>query len=172
MMLRARIAAAGVLFVLLVSVGCNKSNPNTPASVFGKVTYNGNTVGGGFVYLHLNDGGRLPCAIGADGSYSAETKEGVYVLTVETESLNPNKKEEYRGGSGGGGLAAKYGKAGGGPPAMAKGKGAGASPAPEGAGGAATTYVKIPPKYADKATSGLSVTLKPGKTQFDIPLTD
>jgi hypothetical protein len=55
---------------------------------------------------------------------------------------------------------------------MPKGKGAGASPPPEGAGGAASVYVKIPAKYADKATSGLKVTLNKGKTQFDIPLTD
>jgi len=168
MMIRARIAAAGVLFVLLVSIGCSKTNPNTPASVHGKVTYNGSPVGGGFVYLHFDDGGRMACAIGADGSYSAESKEGVYKVTVDTESVNPSKKEEYRGG-GGGGIAAKYGKAA--APAVPKGKGAAASPAPEGTG-AAGAYVKIPAKYANKDTSGLSVTLKSGKTQFDIPLTD
>jgi hypothetical protein len=50
--------------------------------------------------------------------------------------------------------------------------GAQASPAPEEASVIQGTYTKIPRNYPDKGTSGLSVTLKRGKNEHDVPLTD
>jgi hypothetical protein len=165
-----RAGAAGLLSVLLAAAGCNSGNPNAPSSVHGTVTYNGSPVPGGFVVFHLPDGGKLPLPIGANGTYSGEFKEGTYTVAVETESLNPAKKQDYRG-QGGGGMAGKYGKAGGGNPGGYKGKADKGSPMPENAG-TSPQYVKIPAKYADPANSGLSVTLTKGKNEFNIALTD
>jgi hypothetical protein len=47
MMTRARTAAAGVLTLLVMSVGCSPTNPDAPCRVEGKVTYNNSPVGGG-----------------------------------------------------------------------------------------------------------------------------
>ena len=172
MVSRARAAAAGVLTLLVVSVGCNTTNPDAPCHVEGKVTYNNSPVGGGFVYFHQADGSKLSLPIFANGTYSGELKEGTFTVTVETESLNPAAKHEYGKAGSGGGAASKYGKAAGGSPAPGAAKGGPqGSPAPEGSG-TTGTYVKIPPKYTDKATSGLSVTLKRGKNEYNIPLTD
>jgi hypothetical protein len=168
---RARIAAAGVLTVLLVSVGCQTGNPEAPSRVQGKVTYNNAPVSGGFLFFHPADSAPVSIPIFANGTYSAELKEGTYTVTVDTESLNPAKRQEYRGG--GGGSAQMYGgkAAAAAPPPGAPKGGAQSSPGPESSGPEAT-YVKIPPKYTDKATSGLSVTLKRGKNDYNITLSD
>jgi hypothetical protein len=172
MMTRARATAAGVVTMILVAAGCNSGNTEAPCHVQGKVSYNNSPVGGGFVYLHLPDGNKTSLPILADGSFSGDFKEGTYPVTVETESLNPEKKQDYRGQGSGGGLGKMYGgKSSGGPPSGAPKKGQQGSPAPDGAPPPGT-YVKIPAKYVDKSTSGLSVTLKKGKNEFNIPLTD
>jgi hypothetical protein len=171
MMTRARASAAGVLTLLLVSVGCNSANQDAPCHVEGKVTYNGSPVGGGFIYFHSADGTTTQLPIFASGTYTADLKEGTFTVTVDTESLNPANKQEYHGSAGGG--AGKYGKnpaAVAPPPAAPKG-GQKSSPSPESAGNSGT-YVKIPKKYSDKASSNLSVTLKRGKNEYNVPLTD
>jgi hypothetical protein len=48
----------------------------------------------------------------ANGTYSGDLKEGTYTVTVDTESLNPAKKQKYRGQGGGGVGYQMYGKAG------------------------------------------------------------
>jgi hypothetical protein len=142
-------------------VGCDSGgNKQFPAKVTGKITYNGNAVKGGTVaFLPAGASAPLKFSIGADGSYNApDLPEGPMTVTVETESLNPEKKHETYGGRGGKG-----------PPG---GKGP-SSYLPAGAVTAATDhYVKIPAKYADPSTSGLSTTLKKGAQTFDIKLTD
>ena len=172
MLIRTRVGAAGFLIAALTFVGCQQSgNSAFPVTLSGKVTYNGSPVGGGLITVFTADGTPIQVPIGPDGSYLADNlPEGPVTVAVNTESVNPNKKtEDYRGQ--GGGNAAKYGMKMAAPSAAPKG-GAPKSPAPEGAGGAHATYVKIPAKYANKETSGLSTTLKKGKQTYDISLTD
>jgi hypothetical protein len=169
MPLPARLAGASLLLAALLLVGCKPTNPNAPARVTGRVTYNGNPVTGGTIHFHSADGASIPIGIGPDGTYRAfDIPDGDMVVTVETESINPEKKpQEYRGANASG---PKYG-----PKAvvMPKGKGNSGGPKPEESGASAeTTYMKIPAKYADKATSGLTVTLKKGDQTHDIKLTD
>jgi hypothetical protein len=66
----------------------------------------------------------------------------------------------YGGGAGAGGGASS-----------SKYKAQQGSPTPENAG-PKPEYVKIPAKYADPSSSGLSVTVKRGKNEHDFPLTD
>src|SRR5262249_50914115 len=97
-----------------------------------------------------------------------DVQDGEMTVTVETESINPDKKvQEYKGGSGAG-PGKMYGKVAGG--GAVKGKGAPLSPTPEGAS-VATQYMKIPAKYKDPASSGLSAPLKKGgqKPAFALP---
>jgi len=173
MMTPVRIAAAGVLTLLVASVGCNSGNPDAPCRIEGKVTYNGNPVTGGFVIFHQADGTNVPLPIFANGTYTGNLKEGTFTVTVDTESLNPNKKEDNRapgGAAGAYGPAAGGGNAGGGVYAS-KYKAQQGSPTPESAG-PKPEYVKIPPKYTNASSSGLSVTAKRGKNEYNIPLTD
>lgn len=171
--------AAPLLAGLLVVLGCGPSNPNAPARVTGRVMYNGSPVTGGTLTFHTKEGGQIPLGIAADGTYSAvDVPEGDIVVTVETESLNPNRKmPEYKGGTGSGPAAmygkGKFGPQGGGPSGSGApgGKGAQLGPAPEGVN-IATTYMKIPDKYAKPETSGLTVTLKKGEQVKDFELTD
>jgi len=136
------------------------------------VTYNGNPVSGGFVIFHESNGNKVSLPIFANGTYAGDLKEGTFTVTVDTESLNPNKKADNRAPGGAGGA---YGPAGGGNSGAggyaSKYKSQQGSPTPENAG-PKPEYVKIPAKYADPSSSGLSVTAKRGKTEYNIPLTD
>lgn len=171
MKLQARLGGAFLLLAGLAVLGCKQENPNAPARVTGRVLYKGNPVTGGMLAFHPTGGGIISIPIGADGSYSAfDIPDGDMVVTVETESINPDKKTpDYKGASGG--AAAMYGgKAAGGGGMVAKGQQN--SPAPEGAIVSSGTYMKVPAKYADPATSGLTVTLKKGEQKHDVTLTD
>jgi hypothetical protein len=177
MLLRARGGAAACLIAaILALVGCQSGGNNQfPAKVSGKVTYNGALVTGGTITFHGGDGTPYEEAITPEGTYKfVNLPEGTMTVTIETESFNPNKKQEaYR--SGGGGQAAMYAKSGGGgggrvDKSAPKG---GAPKSPylgEPSGG--PVYVKIPDKYRDKAKSGLSVTLKKGDQTQNFELTD
>jgi hypothetical protein len=170
---RLRFGGATALLVALLLVGCQR-NPNAPASVNGKVTYNGGPVTGGSVSFHFKDGVRFDAPIRGDGTYLAiDIPAGDATVTVETESINPaNKKTDYNSPPGAGMKAGMYGKgAAPKPSAGGSGKGAKMSPAPDGAGGD-SVYMKIPPKYADKEKSGLTVAIKEGKQTSNFELTD
>jgi len=182
MMLRLRLLTAAILMASFLLIGCKgSSNPNAPAKVHGSVTYNGSPVSGGTVTFHTKDGIPMTFPIDSDGNYTApDIAEGEMVVTVETESVNPdaNKMQEYKGGTSG--MASKmdgmanYGKGGSGAApggGGVKGPGQQMGPTPEGFQ-SHTKYVKIPAKYSDKATSGLSVTLKKGDQSYSIKLTD
>lgn len=175
MMIRARILGAGFLLAALTVIGCKPGNPDYPVKVSGKVTYNGATVGGGTITFHTADGAPIQAPITQDGTYViASLPEGTFAVTIETESINPSRKKETYGSSGGGGLAGKYGGGGGGGGAAApKGSKAGeTSPAPEGTQTVDPIYVKIPGKYNNKSTSGLTATLKKGDQKQNFELTD
>jgi hypothetical protein len=153
--------------LLLVVVGCGPSNPNAPGSVSGQVIYKGEALTAGTVGFHNKDKGLFGATIRPDGTFVAtDIPTGEMVVTVETESANPNQGKgpiEYKGGFGGG-AEGKYGKGGKGQQQGSK-KAAQSSPAPEGANKetASGKYVKIPAKYADPAKSDLKLTIKAGK---------
>jgi hypothetical protein len=166
----------GLLLIAgLATTGCNKGNPHAPARVSGKVTYAGSPVTAGTIVFHTADGAQYPANIAPDGTYGTELPVvGDVVVTVETESVNPDKKvptydDKTAPGSGSGAMAKMYGKGPTGPKGTGKNK-AGFS-TPEGV----TTenlYKKIPAKYADKTRSGLSYTLVKGDQKKDFDLTD
>jgi hypothetical protein len=134
---------------LVLVAGCG-SNKSAPAKVSGKITYQNAPVTGGTIVFHGADGGIYSCGILADGTYEGtDLPAGDLKVTIETESINPNRKMPAYGGKAGT-----------------------QSPKPEGATTGGGTYVKIPPKYADKDQSGLTVTLAKGKQTKDFTLTD
>ncbi|HZT79836.1 MAG TPA: hypothetical protein VFA26_06430, partial [Gemmataceae bacterium] len=123
------------------------------------------------IRFYPKDGGMYTAVIRPDGKYEApDLPVGEMAVTIETESANPNRKTPDYNSPGGGGMG-MYGKAGGGAPQQ-KDRAMKMSPIPEGAPKAEGAYVKIPAKYADKSTSGLSVTLNKGKQTKDFALTD
>ena len=142
---------------LLLLAGCG-GDPNKATGLAGKVTYNDNPVTGGTITFAPKEGGAFTRPIGADGTYtSPDMPPGTYTVTVETESLNPDKPKPPA-----------YGPPGGAPQAPT----AGGTMPTAAAGASAGKYMKIDPKYADPKTSGLSVTVKGGggaQTQ-DFPL--
>lgn len=160
MTLKGRFLILVAFLPLLVAIapGCQKGNPNAPAKVTGKVTYKGSPLTGGNVAFHTKDAGNFNFSIGSDGTYNGtDLPVGDMVVTVETESINPNKKQaEYKGAKGRPGAA----------------KGMEMSPMPKGFQPGGGEYVKIPEKYADKNKSGLSVKLNSGTQVKDIALTD
>jgi hypothetical protein len=155
MIYKGRIALGLLLLLVFVigSSGCGTSKTNVPASVSGKVTYKGAPVTGGTVAFNTKDAGSYAAVIHSDGTYSSnQVPEGEFIVTIETESINPNMKKQVYGG---------------------KAKGA-TSPVPEKQAEKkdAGLYVPIPPRYADKTKSGLTATLKSGNQTHNFELTD
>jgi hypothetical protein len=150
--------------------GCQGSGDNKfPAKVSGKVSYNGSPVTGGTITFHTADGSPIQAAIGLDGTYNiVNLPEGPVTVTVETESLN-QKTPQYTGQ---GARKGMYGGRGAGPAAGGAPKGDTKSPMPSEAQSSQPVYVKIPGKYAQASTSGLTTTLKKGDQKFDVTLTD
>jgi hypothetical protein len=169
--MRKRLMLLG-LPLLVVVFACSKSK--TPATVSGKVTYKGETVPGGILYFYSlkedgSPGAEFSCVIKSDGTYSSsQLPEGDLLVSIDTESKNPNSERAKADPS-------KYGKG--------TGKGAFADPkmmmeqmkknnnVPD-MPSDDTSYLPIPKKYWEPATSGLKVTLKAGKNTFDFNLTD
>jgi hypothetical protein len=144
------------LFLLAVSLsGC--SGGKTPAKVSGKITYKNDPVTAGTITFHQKDGGIFTYAIQADGTYSgSDMPAEEMVVTIETESVNPDAKRPGAGkmpGSGGRDPMGDY---------NAKMKERGAVQEPTKPAG---KYVKIPAKYNDEKQSGLKLTLTKGKTE-------
>ena len=140
--------------VVVLAIGCGKGN-TTPSEVTGKVTYKDKVVGAGTVTFITTAGLYGPASIAPDGTYTLKgIPDGEAEVTVETESGNKNAKTQ------------SYGTKDQGKSMM--------SPIPDGANTSAPTgeYVKIPSKYAAKATSGLKTILVKGKQTYDIPLKD
>jgi len=148
--------------VVVISLGCSKGGLPNAAKVSGSITYKGKdgvakpvTAG---TLMFFTKAGTYPIIIRSDGTYSAsDIPFGESVVTIETESANPkNKTPEY--GKGKADDEKKFKP----------------SPRPDSAkgGGKVGAYVKIPEKYADKKTSGLTVTLDSGTHKKDWELTD
>jgi hypothetical protein len=146
------------LSLVLIS-GCSRSNPSAPSNISGTVTYKGSPVSGGSITFKSPDLGFYSSALGEDGSYQIiDMPTGPMVVTVETESINPNRKKiEYGGGKGDKQYAERM--------MMEKKMGA-----PIGQGNA--KYVKIPAKYNDANTSPLNITIERGSQSKTFDLTD
>jgi hypothetical protein len=144
---------------LLLLLGCGEKK-GAVARLSGTVKYKGTPVTAGTITFTAkgeggNPGGTYPVPITPDGTYSAsQLPAGELAVAIETESANPKSRKS----------AADYG---GGKDMMKR------SPMPEGVGGGPKgTYVKIPDKYKDPKTSGLTVTVTNGKNTKDFDLTD
>lgn len=165
------------LFAGLLLIGCKSSS--TPARVEGKVTYKGTLVTGGTITFHpvagevAGAGGNYQVTIKGDGTYSQDQlPSGEMVVTVETESINPNPKDRPKDITGPMGAQAQgEGAKGYNPNAMLE-KMKAMGKAPEDAGKMSGTYVAIPIKYSTPKDSPLKVTLNKGKNTFSPDLQD
>jgi hypothetical protein len=144
-----------VPLVLALACGCG-SNRATPARLSGHVNYGGKPVTGGSIKFFPKDGGVYPAGIDVNGEYSiADLPAGQTAVSIETESAKGGSMQEYSKARGAQ------------PPKNANSAVGGNEPAAP-----ATKYVKIPAKYANPTTSGLSVELTRGKQVKDFELSD
>jgi hypothetical protein len=146
--------------VLALAAGC-RSSP-FPATVSGHVTYKGEPVKGGMIMFYSADGAPFRAALGTDGSYAmGDMPVGEFTVTVETESMNPDRKQATPGGARGAALMnerlAAERKGGFGPPSREE---------------QLKRYTKIPKKYAKFETSDLKTTVAKGKQTRDFDLKD
>jgi hypothetical protein len=142
-----RLAGWGLLVgAILLSAGCGAPS----GTVSGKVTVGGKTVPGGTVSFIPPDGKNTQFAdIAEDGSYSVKNLPlGKVSITVETKSVAP--------------LTA--------PGGVNMHMPAGAPNAPN--ADAAKRYVKIPDKYSQAESSGLSYEVKSGRQEHPIELAE
>jgi len=143
---------------LAVAVGITGCGPtgSAPGVVSGKVTYNGTSVTGGNLTLHPVKGGPdIPIIISNEGTFtSSGIPEGEMQVSIETESLKGKRAPGYD--------MSKGPK----PPPGVEVK------VPEGDQSKQPTYMKIPAKYANVKTSGLTWTITKGDNPRDFELTD
>jgi hypothetical protein len=152
------LSAAFLASVTVVMAGCGPTGGN-PGVVSGTVTYNGKPVTGGNLTLHPVKGGPdLPIPIDREGKFSSSgVPEGEMQVSIETESLknkaavppDPPKDMKLPPGV---------------KPEDIKKPDIDMSNRP--------TYMKIPRKYADAKTSGLTWTLTKGDNKKDFDLSD
>jgi hypothetical protein len=138
--------------IAVVALGCGDKNPNAPASVSGSVKYKGEVLKAGTIQFH-SDQGVYTAPINSDGTYvNRDVAVGESVVTVDTESVNPNKKKEAYGGD--------------------RAKGMQEQKPPAGSSTGSEFYVKIPKKYSDPKESPLRANVKRGKQEQNFELTD
>jgi hypothetical protein len=162
------LAIASIAFLVPIG-GCSSGNPMAPAKVSGRISYGGKPLKAGNLKFHTTTGVPYDGQISPDGTYTAiDLPEGEAIITVETESINPNRnpmagvrktadnerrmkamsttRQQAPGGADAGGAAS--------------------------VSDASANYVKIPEKYNNPKTSPLSITLSKGRQVFNIELTD
>jgi len=166
------------LVLLFGVIGCSRSG-----KVTGKVTYDGKTVPVGTITFHPEGGGKQQAATVeiVDGQYKAEKLQpGTYTITVSTIAQRKTYENLKKSG-GGSALSPQTGGKG----AVAnlkkdKDQGAGEKFQMPGAADiergkkqaleALEGMIDVPPKYADKEKSGLTVEIKTGSQENDINL--
>jgi len=152
----------GLCLILLLSLtaGCFQKNPSAPGKVSGKVTYGGKVVPAGNIAFHHPDKGTYRSTLDSDGTYAiTDVPTGEMVVTVETESVNPSKKQPTYGGDKGSNMYKER-------LAAEQKKGTAAARTPP------QTYLKIPAKYANTKTSPLTMTIVAGRQVKEFDLTD
>jgi hypothetical protein len=161
-----------LLFALLpvFILGCSTKNPNVPASLHGKVTYNGKPVTGGtLTIIAPNNGGRFSCVIDKDGIYgAADLPAGECVVTIDTEGLKAQKQAGRAGYTYGVETGHKMNPNDYREKMIAMGKVPSEAAAPKVLG----EYVKIPSRYSNPLQTPLRVTLSKGDMKQDFELTD
>ena len=167
------VIASALCCSLALILGCSAGSK---AKVSGVVTSKNAPIKGGNLTMSSESGGSYSAIIQPDGTYSiSDVAAGNYTVTIETETLNPNKPAPKSTAGDKGGEREKmqdeYMKA------MGKGGGENKSGAGDSGTGAskedlAKIYTKIPTKYASKVTSGIQVDVGSGATVKDIPLAD
>jgi hypothetical protein len=163
------------LFVGLVfglAAGCNRSN--TPAKVTGRVTYKGQPVKAGNITFHSENMGSFSSSLSLDGAYEiVDMPAGTMTVTVETDSMNPDKKVPgYPGAPGrraSGQGAAKGAAIDNERAAAEKRAGVGGPLSPD---EMRARFVKVPKKYSDPTASPLKATIEGGRQTKDFDLTD
>jgi hypothetical protein len=149
---------------LTLALGCSKKDQEVSGAILsGKISYKAKPVPGGKVTFHGKGKDTMVGAqIQADGSYVVVgLPAGEVVVTVETESINPDTELLKEGKD-------RKEKKGITDSAFIKSKiGVKTTQAPP-----AATYVKIPAKYADPKTSDLTLTVGQGKQTQDFTLKD
>jgi len=153
-----RVGLCLVLVLGLVS-GCAKKG-QAPAKVSGVVEYKNKPVPGGNIIFH-SDMGNYRSSLSPDGTYEiVDLPVGEMVVTVETDSANPEKKAPAYSPQADKMYAER----------MAAERKAGS---PVGPGGPPPVqYVKIPAKYSNAKTSTLTATLAAGRQVKNFTLTD
>src|ERR1700682_6061894 len=98
-MIKARLFTLILPPLLVLALGCGATS-NTPSTVTGSVTYNDKPVTGGTITFQAEAGGTYPFTIQPDGTYSSisEMPTGEMAVSIETESLNKDKKTPDYGG--------------------------------------------------------------------------
>lgn len=188
MKLAQRALIASVFATLLVfAAGCSGDKKS---KVTGIITYKNEPVKGGNIYLTNDSGGSFSSPITMEGSYTiTDIVPGTYSVTVDTESVNPDRKTTAAnpgrsnpnapnapGVNAPGGKADVLNKEY--ADRMGKSAPAGNDAGSGGGFGAPSKeellkrYTKIPGKYGSKLTSNLSFEVGNGTTTKDFPLTD
>jgi hypothetical protein len=152
---RWRRARGGLIVLLLLgAAGCGG-----PGTVTGKISYKGQTLGGGVVVFTVPAKESVRSEIGEDGSYTiSKCPTGTAKVTVETVSAKPAQLSPRADRN-----------AGRKPPPGAIPEGVDARMY-QGGGEKKGKYVWIPDKYNDPNQSGLEYTVTGGFQQHDIEL--
>ncbi len=151
-----------VLPLGLTAAGCGASS----GTVTGKVTYQGKVVPGGTVSIIPAKGGFVSGDIQEDGSYTiSKVPVGSAKVTVDTEALKPASASAPMQAMGNAGYYAKMPK-----PSPDSPGGGKIGVGPKLSQGDPKRYVAIPRQYSDAEKSGLSLTVKSGKNEFNIDL--
>ena len=143
------------LCMMMIAGGCRggkKLKEHTEVS--GTVRFNGTPLTGGRIGFFSAEGDPGTNAkIDLDGRYTIQAPVGDVTITVDNSMLKP-------GAAKGGGQR------------VGKQQGAGPRPGGEDPTEIKGTYVPIPETYKDPKNSGLTYTVKKGKNEHDVELTD
>ena len=142
-------AAAAVAAILLLAAGCGQASKGS--SVSGKITYKGQPLTGGIIKLY-SDAAPAPATRGADNSFHITIKpDGTFGASNVPEGMAKVAIESQPAPSKPAGFDPKTGIP------LAPGT---------------ADFVRIPQKYTDPNTSGLTWDVKPGSEKKDFDLTD